>query len=75
MRGISEAALIREAIDRYFRGNSHSTPPNPKAWDEAYQFLLKLQAQGPTNQQSHDWKRENAYEERLSRYDRKSKLG
>jgi len=76
-RGVSEAELIREAIDRQIgsgsgRGLSHFLPSDPVAWEEAYQFMLDLHARGPVAGQARTWKREDLYEERLSRHDRDS---
>ncbi len=72
-RGVSEAELIREAIDQQIGGGlSHFPPSDPAAWDEAYQFMLDLHARGPVAGQARTWKREDLYEERLSRHDRDS---
>ena len=68
-RGISEAELIREAIDRQVGGGAtHTLPPDPRAWEEALEFMRRLQAQGAD--QGRAWKREDLYEERVGRYDR-----
>ncbi len=72
-RGVSEAEIIRQAIDEHTGSTTLRTPPSdPMAWQKAYQFMLDLQAQGPVPGQRRQWKREDAYEERLSRYDRRS---
>jgi len=71
--GISEAKLIRQAIDRQLSGGQEaSLPPDPTAWEQAYQFMLSLQAQGPRTGQKRTWTREEIYEERLGRYGRHS---
>ena len=68
---LSEAELIRQAIDRQLgTGLGPELPPDPDAWEQAYQFMLELQARGPIAGQGRTWKREDLYEERLSRYDR-----
>ena len=67
----SEAELIRQAIDRQLgAGIGPKLPPDPDAWEQAYQFMLALQARGPIAGKGRTWKREDLYEERLSRYDR-----
>jgi hypothetical protein len=67
-RGISEAELIREAIDRQLGGGAaHLLPPDPLAWKEALDFMRGLQAQG--TKQGRTWRREDLYEERVSRHD------
>jgi len=68
-RGISEAELIREAIDRQLGSSAvHVLPPDPVAWEEALEFMRGLQAQGAD--QGRTWKREDLYEERVGRHDR-----
>jgi hypothetical protein len=73
-RGASESEIIRQAIDQ--EAGKIALRPNEaaqrKAWEEAYEFLLSIHAQGPLEGQIRDWKREDIYEERLSRYERDS---
>ncbi len=71
-RGISEAELIRHAIDRDINGGAtRPFRPDPEAWAKAYRFMLARRALVTIPAQPYRWKREDAYEERLSRYDRK----
>jgi len=71
--GISEAELIRQAIDHNLEGGGQrSFRRDPESWDKAYQFMLARQVRGSTAQ-PYRWKREDAYEERMRRYDRKLK--
>jgi hypothetical protein len=73
MRGVSEAELIRESIDRQVSGDQvQPAQPDPAAWEEAYQFMVALHARGALPEQGRKWKREDLYEERLSRYGRRS---
>ena len=70
-RGVSEAELIRQVIDRQVDGGrQQSLPPDPAAWEQAYQFMLDLRACGPVEGAARSWVREELYEERMSRYDR-----
>jgi predicted DNA-binding protein len=72
-RGISEAELIREAIDRHVSGGqSHFLPSDPVAGEEALQFMRSLHAQGPLSDQKRSWKREDLYQERVGRHERRS---
>ncbi len=72
-RGVSEAEIIRQAIDHEAGGGSGlALPPDHEAWEEALAFMKALQARGPLPDQRRTWKREDAYEERLSRYDRRA---
>jgi len=68
--GVTEAEIVRRAIDREasrtFPGDGQ---PDPAAWEEARTFILSLIAKGPVPSKR-KWKREDVYEERLSRYGR-----
>lgn len=69
-RSVSEAELIRLAIDRQLgSGELQSLPPDPVAWEQAYQFMIELRARGPIEGQARTWKRQDLYEERVNRYD------
>ncbi len=73
-RGVSEAEIIREALDQELKGGaSHSFQPDPKAWEEALKFMRELRARGPLPDRRRKWTRDELYEERLSRYDRHSR--
>jgi hypothetical protein len=68
-RGVSEAEVIRQAIDRQADSAAERlVPPNPHAWAVAYKKMLELQAQGPLPKRERRWTRDELYEERLSRY-------
>jgi hypothetical protein len=70
-RGLSEAELIREALDREFElGGGRAARIrllDPQAWDEEKEFIERLIAQGPLEGERH-WTREELYAERLNRY-------
>ncbi len=64
-RGVSEAELIRQAIDRQVSGGHlQSAQLDPAAWEEAYQFMVALHARGALPEQGRKWNREDVYEER-----------
>lgn len=69
-RGTSEAEVIRNALDRELQRGATTTRLDPQSWERAYQFMVALHEKGPLEKQTHDWVREDLYEERLSRYDR-----
>jgi hypothetical protein len=69
---ISEAEIIRQAIDNRVSMGKRFIRSDFEAWERAHQFMLKLRAQGPIENQPRNWTREDIYEERLSRYDRHS---
>ncbi len=71
-RRVSEAELIRQAIDNHVSAGARLTQPDPEAWEKARRFMLALHARGPVPGQSRNWRREDLYEERLSRHDRRS---
>jgi hypothetical protein len=68
-RGLSEAEIIRQAIDREA---SHVSPrielTSQQAWDQAYTFMLSLSARASQFHQPYRWNRDELYEGRLSRY-------
>ena len=68
-RGVSEAEVIRAAIDAQSTPAAASAlPPDPAAWDKARKTMLALLAQGPLPNRRRNWTREYLYEERLGRY-------
>ncbi len=71
-RGVSEAELIRQAIDQQLTSSAQPTSSDPKAWEKAHQFMLALHARGPIPNRPRTWKRDDLYEDRLSRYDHSS---
>ena len=73
VRGVSVAEIIREAIEQELKDRGHrSFHPDIEAGEKALAFMRSLHAKGPLPNQGRTWKREDAYEERLSRYDRRS---
>lgn len=68
-RGISEAELIRQALDRELnQGAARRQARDPRAWARARRVMLTLQAQGPLPARPRRWKRDDLYEERLNRH-------
>jgi hypothetical protein len=63
-RGLSEAEIIRQAIDNQVRVASADTIPDPTAWDKARRFMIGLQRRRPAKARPRQWKREDAYEGR-----------
>jgi hypothetical protein len=72
-RGLSEAELIRQAIDQKLSGSSGQAPRDPEAWDRALALMRSLQAQGPLPNRRRSWTRDQLYEERESRHGRHSR--
>lgn len=67
VRGVSEAELIRQAIDNQVGGKASSVTPDPGAWEEALEFMLALQARGPLTGEPRHVRREELYEDREGR--------
>lgn len=67
--GLSEAEIIRQAIDRQ-TSNVPTDVRDLKAWEREKAFIAERMAAGPVVS-TRKWRREDVYEERLSRYGRK----
>jgi hypothetical protein len=72
-RGVSEAELIRQAIEREtIGGKSVILAPDQAAWDEILRFVKNRKSLG-RNGRPYRWKRLDAYEEREKRFTRRAK--
>jgi hypothetical protein len=65
--GVSEAALLRQALDDRMSGGSRTARAQPDAWEQARRFMLALHARGPIPGRPRTWTRDALYEERMSR--------
>jgi len=66
--GVTEAEVIRRAIDRQMIAVRLGSK-DKKAWEREKAFIAKRMAKGPAAG-GRQWRREDAYEERLMRYGR-----
>lgn len=67
-RGVSEAEVIRQAIEHEASGDlGQHVMPEAAALEEIIQFALHRREAGKTGQSLH-WNRADAYAERLDRY-------
>jgi len=66
--GMTEAEIIRQAIDHQM-ASVQLEVRDLKAWEREKAFIAKRMAKGPASG-GRRWKREDAYEERLTRYGR-----
>lgn len=68
-RGLSEAEVIRQAVDREA---SHATTQlgrgSQDAWVQAHAFMLSLLEHAGKSSEPYIWNRGEAYESRLGRY-------
>ena len=71
-RGISEAEVIREAVDSHRGLQPHSRPVDPSAWDAAMKLMRSLQPKKRVRkyQSAGKFSRAELYEDRLNRYGR-----
>ena len=68
MLGITEAEVIRRAIDKQ-TGLLSPGVRNLEAWESEKQFMSK-RMKGPSPRSKRKFRREDVYDERLMRYDR-----
>ena len=68
--GITEAEVIRRAIDRQMT-SARFDMRDPQAWEREKTFIARRMNKGYTAG-TRRWKREDAYEERLMRYGRQN---
>ena len=66
-RGVSEAQVIRQAIERETVGEKPLLAPDQAAWDKILCFAKNRKALRP-NVRPYRWNRLDAYEEREGRY-------
>jgi hypothetical protein len=71
-RGVSEAEIIRRALENELRRAGYRLAYNDETWKKAYQFMLDLDKRAPVEPKKRDWTREDLYEDRMKRYDRNS---
>jgi hypothetical protein len=68
-RGVSEAEIVRQAIEREATGSSPLVaPPDRAAWEEIVDFVEARKALGSQDDKPYQWCREDAYAERESRF-------
>jgi len=72
-RGVSEAELIRQAIERETIGEKPLLlAPDQAAWDEILRFVKNRKSLRPRGR-PYRWNRMDAYEEREKRFTRRAK--
>ncbi|MBI4674591.1 MAG: hypothetical protein HY741_23345 [Chloroflexi bacterium] len=67
-RQVSEALLIREAIDQQLQSAEQGLSTDAEAWQRAFGLMKSLHAQGPLPNRSREWTRADLYAERINRY-------
>ena len=71
-RGVSEAELIRQAIERETVGEKPLLAPDQEAWDKILCFAKSRKALRPSVR-PYRWNRLDAYEDREKRFTRRAK--
>lgn len=71
-RGVSEAELIRQAIERETVGEKPLLTPDQEAWDKIIRFAKSRKVLRPGTR-PYRWNRLDAYEEREKRFARRAK--
>ncbi|MFB3886636.1 MAG: CopG family transcriptional regulator [Thermodesulfobacteriota bacterium] len=71
-RGVSEAELIRQAIERETVGEKPLLTPDQEAWDKILCFAKGRKALRP-GVRPYRWNRQDAYEEREKRFTMRTK--
>lgn len=69
-RGVSEAEIIRRALEIELRHAGYRSAYNREAWMRIQKFILDMEKRGPVKPRKRDWTREDLYDERMKRYDR-----
>lgn len=69
--GMSEADIIRQALDQWLEAEEARRRRALAAWKEARTFIEARAAQGPVPGKR-TWTRDELYEERMNRYGRHS---
>jgi hypothetical protein len=69
-RGVSEAEIIRRALEVELRHAGYRSAYNREAWERIRTFIFEMEKRGPVAPKKRDWKREDLYEDRMKRYDR-----
>jgi len=73
-QGVSEASVIRQAIDGQLDGGqTRFAPPDEEAWRKVLASMRAAQRSKRSRMRTRAWKRDDLYEERLSRYDRRTR--
>ena len=69
-RGVSEAEIIRRALDNELKRAGYRLAYDNEAWKRLYAAIQEMDKLPPVPQKKRDWKRDDLYEERMKRYDR-----
>lgn len=71
-RGVSEAEIIRRALDNELKRAGYRLAYDNDAMKRLYKLMRDQDKKPPVPQKKRDWTREDLYEDRMKRYDRRS---
>ena len=66
-RGVSQAEVVRDAIEREAVGSGVDTRTDPAAWQEALALIRKIHRRRGKPAAVRRWKRAELYEDRLTK--------
>ena len=69
-RGVSQAEVVRQAIEGQTAGHSSAAGTNPNAWAQALDLMRSLHERTPSDQKTDGWSRGDLYADRLSKHGR-----
>ncbi|MCQ3936859.1 MAG: hypothetical protein DPW18_07400 [Chloroflexi bacterium] len=71
-RGVSEAEIIRRALENELKRAGYRLAYDSEAMKRLYQAMLDQDKKPPVPRSKRNWTREELYEDRMKRYDRRS---
>jgi hypothetical protein len=71
-RGVTEAEIIREALDRDAQSDRPVFQPDPRAWDELTSLRRRVWRRKSIAREQRRWTRDELYEDRVDRQVRRA---
>lgn len=71
-RGVSEAEIIRRALENELKRAGYRLAYDNDAMKRLYKLMRDQDKRPPVPRKKRDWTREDLYEDRMKRYDRRS---
>lgn len=71
-RGVSQAEVVRDAIEREAVGSGIDPSTDPAAWQAALAIIRKVHREGGRRPEPRRWKRAELYEVRLTKRGRRA---
>jgi hypothetical protein len=71
-QGVTEAEVIRAALERHERTERAAFRPDPRAWEEFTSLLRRLRKRKPLPRGGRRWTRNELYDDRVERQGRRA---